>query len=858
MFFPGYGYTGPDALQGAWAMKGIRVRSAYALVIFFLGFAATVASAQNTVSAVPAQQRPGPQGLYKAAQMSKAGMRLVRAVSEHRSHVNLRRTTPFVPSDRFLPFSAGNVLVEARATADGAQLLNDLRQLGLTGGSRYGELVSGYIPVAAIEDAAALTSLRSISAAIAPIRNVGDVTSQGDAALQAAVARTTYNVDGSGIKVGVLSDSFDDLGGAAADMASGDLPAVQVLAESTACGVLIFCIDEGRAMLQIIYDMAPGADLMFHTGLQSKADYANGITALAAAGADVIVDDLLYLHEPMFQDGIVAQAVDSVVAGGAVYYSAAGNAGDESYEGTFIDSGNILCIEFFLPPGDCHDIYERVGRMHDFDDSEEGEDLVLTVNVPVDRVLTVAMQWDEPFGGAGPKADHDVVLLSPDGSLYYDISANDNVQMGEGWEVLQFENSDFLYNGETTFGLAITYDDVDSIGPPAQLLKLVVFGSGNSIGEHDTHSSTLYGHANAAGAVAVGAAYWDDTPAFGTIPALLEPYSSKGGTDIYFNVNGSSKPAPENRMKPEVTAVDGVDTTFFFSDPDGDGTDNFFGTSAAAPHAAGIAALMLDAQAGATPAQVNAALESSALDMNTTGFDYDSGYGLIQADAAIATLQAGGGNTPPMAGFTFTVNNLDVDFTDTSADSNGSIVSWSWDFGDSNGSNAQNPSHTYAADGNYMVQLTVTDDGGESDVTSQQVSVSSGGGVVNEPPVANFTYSCNARDCMFNASDSTDDVDVTSYSWNFGDGGISSGVTASHPYASQGNYTVTLTVMDAESQSDSVSASFRVKNRGSTSGSTGGDSGDTTIEAEKGRKKCSDGIDNDGDMLIDGDDPDCQ
>lgn len=837
-------------------MKGFRVTGAKALFFLFLGFAATTASAQMV--AVPAQQRPGAPGLYKADQMRKASTGLVRAYSEYQAHVAQRRTTAFVPSSRFLPYSAGNVLIEARATTDGAALLSDLRRLGLTGGTRYGVLVSGYFPLAAIEDAVALPSLRSINAAIAPIRNAGSVTSQGDTALLAAMARTSHGVDGTGIAVGVLSDSYNDLGGAAADIASGDLPAagVQVLAESTACGALIFCIDEGRAMLQIVHDMAPGADLMFHTGLQSKADYANGILALAAAGADVIVDDLLYLHEPMFQDGIVAQAVDSVVSGGAVYYSAAGNAGNESYEAAFDDSNVILCIEFFLPVGDCDPIFERVGRMHDFDPGP-GVDLVQTVTVPLNRVLTVAMQWKEPFGGAGPKADHDVVLLSPDGGVYYTISANDNVTMGEGWEVLQFENSEFLYNN-TQYGLAITYDDVDSIGPPADLVKIIVFGSGNTFDEWRTDSSTIYGHANAAGAEAVGAAWWQKTPAFGVDPAQLEPYSSKGGTPILFNSSGSPKGSAEIRMKPEISAVDGVDTTFFFNDPDGDGIDNFFGTSAAAPHAAGIAALMLDAQSGATPAQINSALESTALDMGAPGFDFESGYGLIQADTAIAALQAGGGNNPPTADFTYFMNGLDVDFTDTSFDTDGGIVSWSWNFGDGNTSSVQYPSHSYAVGGDYMVQLTATDDDGDSDTTSQQVSVSSGGGVVNEPPVADFTYSCNARDCMFNASNSTDDVAVTSYAWDFGDGSNGSGEMAQHLYSSQGNYTVTLTVMDAEGESDQVSASFRVKNRGSVSGSTGGDSGGTTIEAEKGRKKCSDGIDNDGDMLIDGADPDCQ
>jgi PKD repeat protein len=500
--------------------------------------------------------------------------------------------------------------------------------------------------------------------------------------------------------------------------------------------------------------------------------------------------------------------------------------------------------------------------MHDFnpDPDPANEDLVLTVTVPVNGVLTVAMQWDEPFGGAGPSVDHDVVLLSPDGSLYYDISANDNIPMGEGWEVLQFENSEFLYNGETQFGLVITYDDVDSIGPPGNLVKMVVFGSGNTLVEWRTNSSTIYGHANAAGAEAVGAAYWDDTPAFGQIPALLEPYSSKGGTPIYFNSNGSPKATPEFRMKPEITAVDGVDTTFFFSDPDGDGTDNFFGTSAAAPHAAGLAALLMQADPGAAPSQVNAALESSALDMNTPGFDYESGYGLVQADAAIAALSAGGGNTPPTAGFTFSVTDLIVDFTDTSSDSNGSVVSWNWDFGDGSNSIDQNPTHTYETGGTYTVVLDISDNDGGMDSATQLVTVTAPVGGGNTPPVANFSYSCNGRDCSF-SSDSTDDNGITGYAWDFGDSNGSNDENPLHTYASQGNYTVSLTVTDAEGESDNVSTSFRVKNRGSASGSTGGDGGgDTggTIEAEKGRKKCNDGIDNDGDTLIDGADPDCQ
>ncbi len=857
MIFSWYVYTDRVAMQGAWGMKGFRVSGARALLVFFLGFATTAVSAQ--MIALPAQQHPGQQGLYKAAQMSRAGTRLARAHAEYRYHLSQGRPTAFVPSDRLLPFSNGRILVEARAAADGAALLDDLQALGLANGSRYGLLVSGLIPLAAIEQAVQLASLRSISAALPPIRNAGSITSEGDVALRADLARSTYGVDGSGVTVGVLSDSFDTLGGASTDVGTGDLPSAGVTViggESTYCGTIIFCIDEGRAMLQIIHDLAPGAELLFHTGLASKTDYANGITALAAAGADVIVDDLLYLNEPMFQDGIVAQAVDSVFAAGAVYYSAAGNAGHESYEAAFNNSGVYLCIEFYEPPGDCHPILERVGLMHDFDPSA-GVDLSHTVIVPLDGVLTVAMQWDEPFGGPGARNDHDVVLLDEDGGIYYTLAANDNVATGEGWEVLQFQNSAFLTN-TTRFSLAITYDDIDSIGPPANLIKLVVFGSGNSLDEWPAEEATLFGHANAAGAEAVGAAFWDDTPEFSSATPILEPYSSRGGTPILYNSNGSPKGTPEMRLKPEIVGVDGVETTFFFSDTDGDTRDEFYGTSAAAPHAAGIAALMLDWNSNVTPAQINAALESTAIDMNAPGFDHDSGYGLVRADFAIGALPAPGGNNPPTADFSFEATALDVDFTDTSSDSDGTIMSWSWDFGDGNSSNAQHPSHSYAAGGTYDVRLTVTDDENAADSVSQQVTVSAGDG--NAPPVANFAYSCSGRDCQF-SSTATFDAAPATYSWDFGDGSESTLENPSHTYPNRGTYVVTFTVTDAESAQDSVTLDVRVKNGGSTSGATGGgdsggDTGDT-IEAEKGRKKCNDGIDNDGDGLTDGADPDC-
>ena len=117
----------------------------------------------------------------------------------------------------------------------------------------------------------------------------------------------------------------------------------------------------------------------------------------------------------------------------------------------------------------------------------------------------------------------------------------------------------------------------------------------------------------------------------------MESFSSAGPTAIRFTTAGA--PTFDARAdKPEITAPDGTNTTFFGSDIEPDSYPNFFGTSAAAPHAAAVAALMLNAVSTATPAQIYSKLEATAIDMGTPGFDNNSGFGLIQADVAVNGL----------------------------------------------------------------------------------------------------------------------------------------------------------------------------------------------------------------------------
>lgn len=509
----------------------------------------------------------------------------------------------------------GFVLVDTAASEDASALQADLKRIGMVKPEIYGRMVSGRLPIVSIDALESLDSLRLARPAYA-MTHAGTVTSQGDAAVNADEARLLFGIDGTGITIGTLSDSYDCLGGAAGDVTANDLPAgVLVQDDIDDCSG---AIDEGRAMMQLIHDLAPGSSQAFHSAFNGgQAGFAQGIIDLANAGSDVIVDDVIYFAEPMFQDGIVAQAVDTVVGQGVPYFSSAGNSGRNSYQSEFRPSGQE-------PLG------AGQGEAHDFDPGP-GPDIYQNVTVPAGRTLLVTLQWDSPFfsvsGAPGSPNDIDIFLVDEPPTTVLAQSISDNVG-GDAVEVLSYTNPE---GGSTSFNILVQRFSGDAPG----LIKYVIF-RGGTIEEFDTNSSTVYGHANAAGAVAVGAAAYFDTPEFGQSPPLLESFSSAGPTPILFDTAGN--PVSISRQKPEITCVDGTNTTFFGSDVEPDGFPNFFGTSAAAPHAAAIAGLMLNLESALTPAEILDALEASAIDMGVPGVDDDSGAGFCQADQAVAAV----------------------------------------------------------------------------------------------------------------------------------------------------------------------------------------------------------------------------
>ena len=592
-------------------MKRTRIGALLALAGSICAFAAP---AQVTDGAARLQEFRAQRDAVKHGGASKLSGTLVRLQQAARPSSNAReRSLAVARSARnpLLKVVDGYVVIDAVAKPGQAQALRtELTSRGLQNGSLFGNTVSGRLPVAALSDLAAVGSLHFARPSVRA-HDAGLVTSQGDRSLNSDRARQRFDVDGTGITVGAMSDSFNCTTEplfpgqmhttAEQDVANGDLPAgVVLLKEDPSCPD---GHDEGRAMLQIIHDVAPGARLAFHTADDGAADFANGIVQLALqAGADVIVDDISYLDEPMFQDGNVAQAVDYVRSKGIAYYSSAGNRARQSYVSRFRPSGI---------PG-------ASGEQHDFDPGP-GVDTLQSITLSTGAIEVLSYQWDQPFasvsGAPGATTDLDIIFYDLDGNLI--PFCDDNLEPA----VCQLPGID-ANTGADPVELALisnqTGGDVQVAislelfsGPPPAVMKYVYFDFGDgemSVNDFDTQSPTTFGHSNAAGAEAVGAAPWFNTEEWGPafhpecVPACLELFSSAGGTPIYFDINGKRLKKPIVRIKPGVVGPDGGNSSFFFSlypfevpgSTEPDEFPNFFGTSASAPHVAAVAALMLD------------------------------------------------------------------------------------------------------------------------------------------------------------------------------------------------------------------------------------------------------------------------
>ena len=603
-------------------------------------------------------------------------------------------------------------------------------------------VIEAFVPLAQAAVIAKMEGVSAVHLAPKPVHDIGIATTQG--IKQHRIGKIDPAIDGTGITTGVLSDSYNVSGGAITaedDIATGDLPGpgnpfgntepVVVFEELPFTGT-----DEGRAMLQIVHDIAPKAKLGFATADLGEVDFADNIESLAGLPsgsksrpdfkADVIIDDVIYFDEPMFQDGIVAQAADEVAAAGVSYFSSAGNRpASQGYDADF---------RFVAPAGATDgtnidltgvDPNLYAGGFHNFAPATQKQDIAQNISIVTSG--TIVFQWNEPFdttppvlgdllqsgsgtltdqmptedfpfagtagqhiaitadaapGSPDPLEDVTITLLDPSGNqiAFQDVTTDPETLLiflpVTGTYAIRiggFEGAtgDFIYEVREASGSLLVQSDFnllffDTAGQflfavaennlatnrPLEIgaitgtqdLQMVISrantpgaGAGNHLRyvwftgglpkEYISYTTPVtYGHNSAAGASGVAAyAFYP--------PFVPESFESPGPATIYFDAKNNPLPEPERRLKPDMAAMDGANTTFFVVDAtqDRDTLPNFFGTSAAAPHAGGIATLLLQAAGGPhslLPTDLRRTMQTSAF-----LHDLDASHALAVADS---------------------------------------------------------------------------------------------------------------------------------------------------------------------------------------------------------------------------------
>lgn len=609
-------FASPCSLRGRWTS------AAFCLALAGILAAASPALAQPPQLAASALAQIRVLDSVNAARtpaQGKISSRLYLGMLHQRRDARLSSLTDFrfvkpgadhrVPVDIVLSSLAGRQAVMDKLTSIDARAVSAVASI---------PRIYARVRMEDLEPLAALTQVRAIRQHIPALTNKIN-TSEGDATHDGPGARAHFAVTGAGVKVCVLSDGVDSL---ASVQASGDLPpTVDVLPGQAGSG------DEGTAMLEIVHDVAPGAALGFATALPNEPNFAQNIISLAISGCNIIVDDIIYLDESPFEDGPVAQAVNLVTNAGVLYFSSAGNEGNKddgtsgTWEGDFKASAAT-------PPA------SLAGKaLHDFGDG--GNSIKVLSGGSGYSILIWAEHYDFATGNAS--TDYDLYDLNNSLTMVYDSSTD--TQDGAGGDDYPIEFISPTYANDR---LVVVRKTAGSTSPP--MFNLIVF-RGLVDAALATNGATR-GHSAAAAAFSVAAtpaaASFDGITPNGPFPGLFtaanasESFSSDGPRRIILDGQTGQELTSGNRTssggvvrkKPDITAADGVSTAT-------PGFGTFYGTSAAAPHAAAIAALIKSAVPSLTPVQIRTALVNTAIDIEAPGVDRTTGAGIVMPDPAL-------------------------------------------------------------------------------------------------------------------------------------------------------------------------------------------------------------------------------
>src|SRR5208282_1214644 len=452
------------------------------------------------------------------------------------------------------------------------------------------------------------------------------------AQVRAAVDDTNLSVTGTGIKIGVMSNSFNSENLPAADLGYGTvLPQstmVKDLQDDTSTGGE----DEGRAMMQIVHDIAPGASLDFYTAdigygtSQWDQDFANGIQALWNDGCKIICEDISVVDAPWFQSGVIAQEIQAFEQAGGIFIACAGNQASAGYQSAWSSTSIVV-------NGTTYSDALNFGTAQN---PTPFQNVTVPPNTPTDPA-SFMVQWAQPWGDATTDLE---LIVSQNGVIKYtatianNASGETNDPMIDPGAGIGSDGDAFVSSSTQTYQVSI----INLSGTNPSLVKYIAYGDGTPITIAGANAGTLSGDNASPYEITVGAVSAGNTPAFGNA-ITSEPFSSSDlGTQWLFNSNGTALSSPLQFSPIALSGVDDINTSDVVNgtnyNPD---FSDFFGTSAATPSVAGVVALMLQTNPNLTEPQVDQILQASAVSMGTTSaITAVAGAGLVQANVAVA------------------------------------------------------------------------------------------------------------------------------------------------------------------------------------------------------------------------------
>ena len=547
--------------------------------------------------------------------------------------------------------AGGGLDLQLHATAAvGAAQLAQLRGLGVTVRSSTAQfaavpgaalpqagLVHAAVPVDKLDAVAALPWVAAVRPVSRPQVDAGPVTSEGVALHRADIAQR-IGLNGRGQRVGAMSDGVTHL---ADSVAKGELPAdVKVIDPGDG--------DEGTGMLEIVHDQAPGAKLLFTGTGETLEDHVGGLRALAAAGANLITEDLAFDDEPAFQQGLAAATAESLARSGVFFSSSSGNLGARH-------TPRVRAIGTGRTPDDITDTAFGTDcgpTPHNTVAVAGGTDNSFDLLLGQDGLFLATLQWSEPRAifptpGRGGFTDVNLYLLDQTGRCLAVSNAVQANGVGDTIEQVLFDSAPL---GLGTHSLKLVVDVAgtsSAVAPPLIDLRWRTAVNGSLAIDAASRAGSLNPDSNYLGlATSAAAAPASQSTDPKTVP--LETFSAGGPVQIGSTTQcrrgavGPCRGVAGSRFRtavaPTWTAADGVSVSGSggFPDPDvcpatANGVCLFFGTSAAAPSAVGVAAVVRQELGGRlSPALLNLALAKLAVDRGDRGRDNLWGAGVLR------------------------------------------------------------------------------------------------------------------------------------------------------------------------------------------------------------------------------------